>query len=132
MKLNKDEFLYISALEEASSVVAKDCITRNGMLTFLIHSKDMGKAIGREGKTIKELSKKMNKKIEVIAYYDDLKSFLENALKTSVQKIDLSEGSAVVKINSTDKRSVMSNRHRLNIVKEILERNYEIKDLKIR
>lgn len=132
MKLSNEEILYINALHQTSNATVRDCFSLNKTLVFLVNANDMGKVIGKNGKIIRQLSQKMNKKIQIVPYYKDLRKFLEHALKTKIQKIEINGNNVAVKISAMDKRMIMLNRQKFDLVKKIMKRNYEISELKIR
>lgn len=132
MKLGKNEILYINALQQASNVVAKDCITLNKKLVYLVNAADMGKVIGKNGEIVKQLSQKMNKRIQIIAYYNDLQEFLEKMFNARIQKIEINENKAAVKMSAMDRRRIMLNRQKIDLVKGVIKRNYKVEELKIR
>jgi transcription antitermination factor NusA-like protein len=63
----------------------------------LVKKEDVGKAIGKAGEHVKDLMNKLQKKIDVIPFSDDLKEFIQLILNTTkasieVQNIEIREG----------------------------------------
>lgn len=133
MKLEKEEIFFINALDEATGVIAKDCIVGKNIITFLVKKEDMGKAIGTNGQKTKSLSKKLNKKIEVVGFYDNSKDFFSKAMQgIEVKEATVNNGLLVLKVDSTDKRKILSDAGKFKRIKKLAERNYNINSVKLR
>ncbi len=133
MKLEREEIFFINALDEATGVIAKDCIVGKNIITFLVKSPDMGRAIGAKGENTKNLSKKLNRKVEVVGFYDDPKEFFEKAMQgVEVKEVIVRENSLVVKVNSTDKREILIDGGKFKRIKKLAERNYSVDSVKLR
>ena len=137
MKLSKDEIFSINALQMVSGVHAKDCILEGSSIAFLVKSEEMGKAIGKNGSNIKELGNKTGKKVEVIAFEESCEEFLKSAFsKAGIQKIEVRENdgkkTAIISASGENKRILLRNKPRLEKIKKLAERNYNVEDIKIR
>lgn len=132
MKIGNDEILYINALQQESNVTARDCFLLNKKLVYLVEASDTGKVIGKQGKIVKQLSQKMNKQIQIVSHYDDLKEFLENFFKTRVKEIEVNGKEAVIRIGAMDRKKIMLNRQTFDLAREIVKRSYGIEKFNIR
>ena len=137
MKITKDEILYINALSSFTGVNARDCIINNKVVSFIVKSDDVGKAIGKQGSNIKNLGKKLNKTVEIYGFYENVEGFLKNAFsKLKLNKIELkqnnSEKEVVIWTELEDKRQMLRNTGRFNRIKEIVKRNYGIGNIKVK
>ena len=136
MKIGQEEILLMNALSSLTRVNAKDCIISGKNVVFVIREDEVGKAIGKKGETIKNMSDKLNKKIEIFAYTKDAKSFLEKAFReVNFDKIELieSEGKKQLEaiLSGENKRKLLSQTKKLKRIKELLQRNYNVFDVKI-
>ncbi|MDO8538742.1 MAG: NusA-like transcription termination signal-binding factor [archaeon] len=136
MKIGQEEILLMNALSSLTRVNAKDCIVSGKNVTFVVREDDVGKAIGKKGETIRKMSDKLNKKIEIFAYTTDAKSFLEKAFReVSFDSIEIGEldGKKILKarISGENKRKLLSQSKKLKRIKELLARNYNVFDVKI-
>lgn len=133
MKLERDEIFFINALDSSTGVIAKDCIIGKKIVTFLVKDADMGKAIGADGKKIKALSRKLGRKIELLAFFEDPGKFFRKAMpKTEFSEIKREGNSLILRMNSTERRKIMHEATRFKRIKRIAERNYSIESVKLK
>ncbi|TXT63791.1 MAG: putative transcription termination protein NusA [Promethearchaeota archaeon] len=104
IKLDRQSLELISLFNNISGAVIKDCILYNTpqysddeVIIFLVKKDDVGKAIGKNGEHVKDLTSKLNKKIDVIPYSDHLERFIKYILNTTknsirVKNIEIKEG----------------------------------------
>jgi NusA-like KH domain protein len=121
-----EEILFMNALEKISRVSPKDCIVENNTITYFVNGKELGKAIGKQAKNIKELEKKLKKKIEIIGKYDEIEKIIENTFDVKVEEKTKKKGRIILKVNPTDKKKVLGKINRFKKVKEFVRRNYEL------
>lgn len=136
MKLGNDELRYLRALETIAGVNARDCIISKNKLVFLIQGKDLGKAIGKNGSTVKTLAEKMGKSVELMEYDPDVKVFMQKALGgIKTQNIELFNGEKnlmQLSFDSENRKKLLNNIGRLKRLKEIVKREYDIDDIRIK
>jgi len=133
MKLEREEIFFINALDEATGVIAKDCLVSQRMITFLVKNDEMGKTIGAKGQKIKSLSKKLNRRVEIIGFYEDPKEFFAKAMPDiEVKEVEKKNNSLVLKVNSTDKRKILNETGKFKRIKRLAERNYSIGSVKLK
>lgn len=111
--LDRKSMKLISLFNNISGAIIKDCVffqapnNSSEIIIFLVKKEDVGKAIGRGGENVKDLRKKLQKKIDVIPFSENLEEFIRFILKTTkksirVEKIEI-KGS-----NSSRKTVVIS------------------------
>jgi N utilization substance protein A len=133
MKLEMEEIFFINALDSETGVIAKDCIIGQGMVTFLVKNDDMGKAIGPNGVKIKSLSKKLGRKVELLAFFEKPEEFFRKAFpETEFGEIRKEQDLLVLKLNSMEKRNIMQDAGKFKRIKKIAERNYSINNIKMK
>jgi N utilization substance protein A len=101
IKLTPEEIRYISLFQEVTRANVKDCVidNENNRIIFLVESKDMGVAIGKNGINVKRLKKIIGKDIELVAYSDNLEELVKNLMSPArVRSIKL--------VNTNSKKSV--------------------------
>jgi len=137
MKLQEKEIMLINALDNQAGVSAKDCLSENNQVTFLVKENEVGRAIGKDGANIKYLSNKIKKNIEIIPYYDKPELFLKknmknvkfNAIQYNKTK---NQGIIFIELDNENKKKLQQENNKLKKIKVLLERNYEIKSIKIK
>ncbi|MEM0359765.1 MAG: NusA-like transcription termination signal-binding factor [Candidatus Diapherotrites archaeon] len=133
MKLEMEEIFFINALDAETGVIAKDCIISPKMVTFLVKNEDMGKAIGPKGIKIKNLSKKLGRKVELLAFFESPEEFFRKAFpETEFGEIKKEQNSLVLQINSMEKKRMMQDTGKFKRIKKIAERNYNITGIKMK
>ncbi len=102
IKIDRDSMELISLFNNISGAIIKDCLIfknqeyNTEVIIFLVKEEDVGKAIGKAGEHVKDLKSKLNKKIDVIAFSENLNHFIQNILQTTknsivVQDIEIKE-----------------------------------------
>ncbi|MDT8358531.1 MAG: NusA-like transcription termination signal-binding factor [Methanomicrobiaceae archaeon] len=90
--LNEDCLRLMSQFESITGAGSRDCIIddRNERLIFVINQGEMGRAIGKQGMSIKNASDVMGKRIEVVEYSGDPEQFIRNCfLPAQVKSIEI-------------------------------------------
>ncbi len=102
IKIDRESIELISLFNNISGAIIKDCLIfknqeyNSEVIIFLVKEDDVGKAIGKAGEHVKDLKSKLNKKIDVIAFSENLDRFIQNILQTTknsivVQNIEIKE-----------------------------------------
>ncbi|MBU1120682.1 NusA-like transcription termination signal-binding factor [Candidatus Micrarchaeota archaeon] len=137
MKLGNEEILLINALNSFSGVDAVDCIIKGNRVTFMVKESDIGNVIGRNGSNIKKLRNKIRKDIDVFAYSADPKRFIKNVFRgIEFNEIELGEEegkkNVLLKLDSENKRKIMNETNKLKKIKELMQRHYNVNEIRIR
>ena len=109
--LDRKALELISLFNNISGAIIKDCIFYDTpgdsevVIIFLVKKDDVGKAIGRDGEHVKDLTKKLNKKIDVIPFSNDLDAFIKNILNTTKNSIKVN--SIEIKQSQDGKKTVV-------------------------
>ena len=102
IKIDRDSMELISLFNNISGAIIKDCLifkspeNHSEIIIFLVKKEDVGKAIGKAGEHVKELMTKLQKKIDVIPFSENLNEFIQYILNTTknsikVQNIEIKE-----------------------------------------
>jgi len=125
-----DTLRTITAFENITGSEVRDCV-RNESLYFLVNPGKVAIAIGKNGQTVKTAEKMLNKTIKIFEWSENSEEFIRRLIPQA-QKIEIEGIKAVVSLNSRD-RGVVIGREGSNVrvIREFLERNSDIKELKI-
>jgi NusA-like KH domain protein len=124
MKISMEDILLRGALEKITGVMPKDCLVEGQLISFLVFDKDMGKAIGKKAVNVKELEKKLNKKIELVPYSTKPEDVFAKALEVNYSNVRTSNGKVIVMLDSANKTKAYKNNGRIRRVKELIQRNF--------
>ncbi len=136
MKISNQEILLINALQDFSGVTARDCIVTEKNIIFLVNEKDVGNAIGKKGDKINRLKQKLKKNIEIFGYSENPENFIKNSLKEikineTKESNENGEKTITLSLDPENKRKLLG-ANKIKKIKEILKRDYNIENLKIR
>jgi N utilization substance protein A len=93
-RISLEELRYISLLQDLTGAMVYRAIEdeNDNRIIYLVDKNDVGKAIGRDGRNVKMLSKMLNKNIEIVEYADDIDNMVRNLLPgVTVLKVEVTE-----------------------------------------
>ena len=102
IKIDRESMELMSLFNNISGAIIKDCLifsipsSESDIIIFLVKKEDVGKAIGKAGENVKDLMNKIQKKIDVIPFSEDIYEFIKFIFKTTknsinVQNIEIKE-----------------------------------------
>jgi len=138
--LNEQSLQLMAQFEQLTGAGSRDCIIddRNERLIFVINPGEMGRAIGKQGSSIKKASEDLGKRIEVVEFSDDAEQFLRNcflpARVTSVLFEENEEGDLVAFIDVVEEdRGIAIGKAGKNIFKAkcLAERQHDVANVQL-
>lgn len=111
IKLDRQSMELISLLNNISGAIIKDCFifqspeNNSEIIIFLVKKEDVGKAIGKAGEHVKDLMTKLQKKIDVIPWSENLEQFIQFILNTTKNSIQLQN--IEIKESRNEKKTVI-------------------------
>jgi len=138
--LNEQCLQLMAQFEAITGAGSRDCIVdeRNERLIFVINPGEMGRAIGKQGSSIKKASDEMGMRIEVVEFSDDAEQFLRNCflparvLTVSIDENEEGELVALIDVAEED-RGIAIGKAGKNIfkAKRLAERQHDISDVQL-
>jgi len=127
---DNDTIRMINAFENITGSEVRDCINSD-VLYVLVNPGKVAIAIGRNGQTIKTAEKMLKKPIKVYEWSEDCIQFIKNLIPQA-NKIEMNGEKAIVTLESKDRGAVIGREgSNIKVIRELLERNSTIKELKI-
>ncbi|MFB6076192.1 MAG: NusA-like transcription termination signal-binding factor [Candidatus Aenigmatarchaeota archaeon] len=122
----------MNIFSEITNVDARDCISGEDRIYFLVEPGKAGLAIGKNGKSIKKLQKALNKRVKVFEYSEDEKDFVKSMIPEA-KNINIKDDKAIVKISKKDRGKVIGKGgSNIKKVREFIKRNSVLEGLDIR
>lgn len=132
VKLGTDSIRTIAAFEKITEIHARDCLIMDDCIYFLVDPEKVGLAIGRNGNVIRELRKIFGRTVRVFGYYSNPDAFIKNMFPTA-KSIEMNNGGITITIPEEDRVSVIGkNGRNIKAVREILDRHFAIKNLRVK
>ncbi len=120
--------------ENVTKVFIKDFAIKENLVMVVVNQGDIGRAIGKSGANIKLLERKLNKKIKIIEFNDNIETFIKNiASPVSIDNIVNEDGIIKLSIKGLKERGQIIGRDRKNLedFKKLVSKYFTIKDIKI-
>jgi len=135
-RLTTETMRYISLFEQKTGASVKDCLLDEQSIVFVVELGQVGMAVGKEGKHVKELRTLLGKDIKVIEYSNDVEHFIRNIFHQFNVEIHLQEGEegkrAVVIADPQEKGKVIGKGGRnIKLARTLVARHYNLDGLKI-
>lgn len=143
IKIDRDSMELISLFNNISGAIIKDCLVFKSpenygeIIIFLVKKQDVGKAIGKNGEHVKDLMSKLQKKIDVIPFSENLEEFIQFILNTTknsikVQNIEIKESknqkkTVIITVRPQDRgKAIGKDGSMIRKIKELVLRHFDV------
>jgi N utilization substance protein A len=143
IKIDRSSMELISLFNNISGAIIKDCLVFKSpenygeIIIYLVKKQDVGKAIGKNGEHVKDLMSKLQKKIDVIPFSEDLEEFIQFILNTTknsikVQNIEIKESknqkkTVIITVRPQDRgKAIGKDGSMIKKIKELVLRHFDV------
>jgi len=131
IKMGNEEIQAIAVFEKATKTYPKDCLKEGDSIYFVVERGKMGSVIGKGGANIKKMRDILKKNIKVFEYSKTPEEAIKNMIPNA-KSVEIKGETAVVSIPQRERASVIGQRGKnIKVIKEMLERHFNIKNLKL-
>lgn len=120
--------------EEITRTSIKDFISKENSISVIVDKGNLGRVIGKNGMNIKMLERRFNKRIKIIEYDEDVKTFINNIITPiKLKEIELEGDNIKLVAPGTKERGLLIGRESKNLeeLKKIVYKYFKIKNIKI-
>jgi N utilization substance protein A len=126
----------INMFESITGVDTLEAVIKDDEAYFVVPEGKAGMAIGKGGKVIQKVQRKLDKDVKVYEYSDNIGKFLNNLLPADIRGVDIEEeeDEKTVEINVSREnkgRVVGKNGSKIESVREILERTHNVDEVTV-
>ena len=132
VKLGTEQIRAVGVFEQITKVHVRDCLIDNENAYFLVEAGKMGVAIGKNGITIKNVSRILGKNVKIFEYADNAENLVRNLIP-NLKSADFGGKGVTVSISPADRSTVIGkNGRNIKAIREFLDRHYQIKNLRLK
>ncbi len=133
VKLTENELRLVSLFQSYTGATVLDCLAEEDLIVFLVREGEIGRAVGKGGLKVQELSNILKKRLKVVEYAGDAASFLINAVKPAevkeVRIVQENNGAtvAIIKVDPAKKALAIGKGGRnVDLVRKMAKRHFKI------
>ncbi|PIN74874.1 NusA-like transcription termination signal-binding factor [Candidatus Woesearchaeota archaeon CG10_big_fil_rev_8_21_14_0_10_37_12] len=124
----------ISLFEKLTRADVKDCVLLPDQVIFVVQEGEIGKAIGKGGQNVRDLERRLKKKIRIVEFKSDLLEFVKKVVAPlELADISLDGDAVILSAKDLKTRGLLIGRGASNLraFESIVKRYFPIKELKV-
>jgi len=124
----------ISLFEHLTRAHVKDCMNGNPVI-FVVHEGEMAKAIGKGGANVRNLERKLKKRVKVVEFKPGVLEFVKNLVAPlRLQHAELVDSKLVLTAKDLRTRGLLIGRNASNLrgYEAIIQRYFPIEELRVK
>jgi len=126
----------MSVFDKVTHATIKDCFIDDfGNLCFVVPKAQLGKAIGKNGSNVKQISQKLNKRIRIYEFNQNISFFIQNLLyPIKPAEITIKDEIVYIKHPDISTKSIIIGKNAKNLrnMEKIIGRYFsDIKEIKV-
>jgi len=124
----------MSLFEKITRAKLKDCIPSESSILFVVLPNELGRAIGPGARHVHTLSRLLKKRVRVVEYSEDCKSFIKSLLYPVVVKNIVFEND-IVTVTAPDLKSrgmlIGRNASNLRAAEAVVQRYFPVSEMRV-
>jgi len=123
----------MSMFEQMTRAQVKDCVTGNPVL-FIVQEGEIAKAIGKGGQHVRNLEKRLKKRVKVVEFSSDLAQFLKNLVAPlALSKVERDGEKLIIAAKDLKTRGLLIGRNASNLrqYEAIVQRYFPITEIRV-
>lgn len=126
----------INMFESITGVDAIDALITDDEAYFVVPEGKAGMAIGKGGKVVKKLQRKLDRNVKIYEYSDNIGKFLNNIVPADIRGVDIDDDGdhTEVEINVSREnkgRVVGKNGNKIDSIRQILARTHNVDEVRV-
>lgn len=131
--VDADTLRVLSMVEQMTGARVRDCIPGETMV-FIVEEGEIGKAIGKGGRNVRDLERLLKKRVKIVEYNQDLVKFTQNVVAPiELSGAELQEDKLLLTAKDLKSRGLLIGRSASNLrfFEGIIQRYFPIKELRV-
>ena len=123
----------ISMFEQMTGAHVKDCIMGDPVV-FVVHEAEIAKAIGKGGKHVRDLERKLKKRVKIVEFNSDVIQFTRNLVAPlELGNVVLEENMLILSAKDLKTRGLLIGRSASNLraYEAVIQRYFPIKEMRV-
>jgi N utilization substance protein A len=127
---------YIALFEDETGATALDCLVFEDRVVVLVRAGQMAQAIGPDGRTVRRLEDRIDRRVQLVENADTPEEFVASALApAAVRHVTISDQNdrvAYVEVPEADRGvAIGSAGQNIETARELARRHYDIDDIQL-
>ena len=131
--LSNDDIKRLALFESLTGAMAEDCIVDGERIAFIVKEGDLGRAIGKNGETIRRVREAFGKRVDVFENAESMEKFVRHLYPgIEIRELKVLEGTdgktVQIAVGAQDRGPAIGrDGERIKLARAILERRYGVK-----
>ena len=124
----------IALFEQLTRAHVRDCVPSDDQLVFIVHEGEIGKAIGKGGQHVRNMERKLKKRVKVVEFHSDVLQFIRNLVApVELREAKLQDTTLFLSAKDLKSRGLLIGRgaSNLRLFEAIVKRYFPIKEIRV-
>ena len=124
----------IALFEQSTGAHVKDCVNSAEQVLFVVHEGEIAKAIGKGGQHVRNLERKLKKRVKVVEFHTDVLQFVRNLVAPiELREVKMKDTTVFMSAKDLKSRGLLIGRgaSNLRLFESIVKRYFPIKEIRV-